>query len=240
VINLVRARGSNLWRFLANGKKTIRKNIVVFKLIIESLEGGWVQPSSIGTPQHGGRQVLYLAEPWDKPLCLLLSFSVIIVIRKSSLYSHLVLLHSHLYNQTCGYLVLNFTRSPIHPPPLGALSPTLGKGAPVGPSVGSMPNVRLALTNGSFFAECQANRHSTKGAPRPHARFYAECVGYPLAKKAPLLSACSFGTWKIRSLCRVSAGPALGKGCSHGPKCRLYAKCAAGTHQRLLICRVRG
>jgi hypothetical protein len=40
VINLVRARGSNLWRFLANGKKTIRKNTVVFKLIIESLERG--------------------------------------------------------------------------------------------------------------------------------------------------------------------------------------------------------
>jgi hypothetical protein len=40
VINLVRARGSNLWRFLANGKKTIRKNIVVFKLIIGSLERG--------------------------------------------------------------------------------------------------------------------------------------------------------------------------------------------------------
>jgi hypothetical protein len=40
VINLVRARGSNLWRFLATGKKTIRKNTVVFKLIIGSLERG--------------------------------------------------------------------------------------------------------------------------------------------------------------------------------------------------------
>jgi hypothetical protein len=40
VINLVRARGSNLWRFLANGKKTIRKKTVVFKLIIGSLERG--------------------------------------------------------------------------------------------------------------------------------------------------------------------------------------------------------
>jgi hypothetical protein len=38
VINIVRARGSNLWRFLANGKKTIRKKVVVFKLIIGSLE----------------------------------------------------------------------------------------------------------------------------------------------------------------------------------------------------------
>jgi hypothetical protein len=40
VINFVRARGSNLWRFLANGKKTIRKKAVVFKLIIGSLERG--------------------------------------------------------------------------------------------------------------------------------------------------------------------------------------------------------
>jgi hypothetical protein len=40
VINLVRARGSNLWRFLANGKKTIREKTVVFKLIIGSLERG--------------------------------------------------------------------------------------------------------------------------------------------------------------------------------------------------------
>jgi hypothetical protein len=40
VINIVRARGSNLWRFLANGKKTIRKKAVVFKLIIGSLERG--------------------------------------------------------------------------------------------------------------------------------------------------------------------------------------------------------
>jgi hypothetical protein len=40
VINIVRVRGSNLWRFLANGKRTLKKNIVVFKLIIGSLESG--------------------------------------------------------------------------------------------------------------------------------------------------------------------------------------------------------
>jgi hypothetical protein len=43
---------------LTNGKKTIRKKAVVFKLIIRLLERGWVQPSSIGTPQRGSRQVL--------------------------------------------------------------------------------------------------------------------------------------------------------------------------------------
>jgi hypothetical protein len=40
VINIVRERGSNLWRFLTNGKKTIRKKAVVFKLIIGPLERG--------------------------------------------------------------------------------------------------------------------------------------------------------------------------------------------------------
>jgi hypothetical protein len=40
VINIVRARGSNLWRFLANGEITLKKKIVVFKMIIGSLERG--------------------------------------------------------------------------------------------------------------------------------------------------------------------------------------------------------
>jgi hypothetical protein len=35
---IVRARGSKLWRFLANEKEKRKKNIVVFKLIIGSLE----------------------------------------------------------------------------------------------------------------------------------------------------------------------------------------------------------
>ena len=40
MINIVRVRGSNLWKFLTNEKKTIRKKVVVFKLIIRSLERG--------------------------------------------------------------------------------------------------------------------------------------------------------------------------------------------------------
>jgi hypothetical protein len=32
VINIVRARGSNLWRFLANGKRLLRKKNVVLKV----------------------------------------------------------------------------------------------------------------------------------------------------------------------------------------------------------------
>ena len=40
VINIVRVRGSNLWRFLTKGTSTIREKTVVFKWIIESLESG--------------------------------------------------------------------------------------------------------------------------------------------------------------------------------------------------------
>jgi hypothetical protein len=40
VNNFVRVRGSNLWRFLTNGKTTISNKTVVFKLIIGSLERG--------------------------------------------------------------------------------------------------------------------------------------------------------------------------------------------------------
>jgi hypothetical protein len=43
-----------------------KEEIVVFKWIIGLLERGSVQPSSIGMPQHGSRQVFYLAELWDK------------------------------------------------------------------------------------------------------------------------------------------------------------------------------
>jgi hypothetical protein len=40
VINIVRVRGSNLWRFLTKGTSDIRKKTVVFKWIIGSLEKG--------------------------------------------------------------------------------------------------------------------------------------------------------------------------------------------------------
>ena len=40
VISIVRARDSKLWRFLANGKNTLREKTVVFKLIVGSLERG--------------------------------------------------------------------------------------------------------------------------------------------------------------------------------------------------------
>jgi hypothetical protein len=133
------------WRFLTKGKHLLRKKTVVFKWIIGSLERGWVQPSSIGTPQRGSKQVFYLAEPRDKIRrvtcrysCALLSASIHLIIALSliltlwraikwrshlSLFRHstLVLISLTLHRPSLCYLVLIFTRSPIHPP-LGALS----------------------------------------------------------------------------------------------------------------------
>jgi hypothetical protein len=40
VIIIVRARGSKLWRFLTNERKSKKEKVVVFKLIIGSLERG--------------------------------------------------------------------------------------------------------------------------------------------------------------------------------------------------------
>jgi hypothetical protein len=40
VINIVRVRGSNLWRFLTKGKHLLKKKTMVFKWIIGSLERG--------------------------------------------------------------------------------------------------------------------------------------------------------------------------------------------------------
>jgi hypothetical protein len=81
--NIVRVRGSNLWRFLTRETTTIRKKTVVFKWIIGSLERGWVQPSSIGTPQRVSRQVFYLTEPRDKivvsPIVILVWFSLLLL-----------------------------------------------------------------------------------------------------------------------------------------------------------------
>jgi ABC-type phosphate transport system permease subunit len=40
VINIVKVRGSNLWRFLTKRTSAIRKKTMVFKWIIGSLERG--------------------------------------------------------------------------------------------------------------------------------------------------------------------------------------------------------
>jgi hypothetical protein len=56
-------------------------------VLIGSLERGWVQLSSIGMPQHGSRQVFYLAEPWDKNRCVTWCYSCAIL----STSTHLII-----------------------------------------------------------------------------------------------------------------------------------------------------
>ena len=117
---------------------------MVFKWIIGSLERGWVQPSSIGMPQRGSRQVFHLAEPRDKNRCvtgcyscvILFSFTHLIITLSLTLtlwraikwrshlrlsrHSTLVLISLTFHNPSLCHLVLIFTGSPIHPH-LGAL-----------------------------------------------------------------------------------------------------------------------
>jgi hypothetical protein len=62
---IIRARGSNFWRFLANGRKTIRKKVVVFKLIMDHLKGVECNPRPLGCHNvEVGK--CHLAEPQDK------------------------------------------------------------------------------------------------------------------------------------------------------------------------------
>ena len=76
-----------------------------------------MQLSSVGTPQRGSRQVLYLAEPRDKSLCLLCDCHIV----QDLLLSHLAIIVLTL-NKFLWLKFEVFTGSPIHPPPLGALN----------------------------------------------------------------------------------------------------------------------
>jgi hypothetical protein len=110
VIFIVRARDSNLWRFLANRKIDKQRKAVVFKLIIGSLKRGWVQPSSIGTPQRGGRQVLYLPNHGINSRVFCDCFSVILVFARARYLAILTL------NQILWLLVVEFYRITYSPP----------------------------------------------------------------------------------------------------------------------------
>jgi hypothetical protein len=76
LIFVVRARDSNLWRFLANGKSDKRKEHRGIQV------DHWITSEGLSaTLVHWdattwSRQVLYLAGPRDKPLCLLCCFSM--------------------------------------------------------------------------------------------------------------------------------------------------------------------
>jgi hypothetical protein len=77
VINFVRVRGSNLWRFLTNGKTTIRKKSWYSSGSLDHLKGVECNPCPLG--RHNvevGK--CYLAEPRDKNnVSLVFLFSVI-------------------------------------------------------------------------------------------------------------------------------------------------------------------
>jgi hypothetical protein len=70
VINLVRARGSNLWRFLANGKRYKEEKSWYSSRSLDHLKGVECNPRPLG---HHNVEVgkCYLAEPRDKIVCLL-------------------------------------------------------------------------------------------------------------------------------------------------------------------------
>jgi hypothetical protein len=72
------------------------KIIVVFKLIFGSLERGWVQPSSVGTPQHGVGK--YSAWPNHE---IKITVSPVFILLRFSLYS----LHLHYCSKFNTHLV---------------------------------------------------------------------------------------------------------------------------------------
>ena len=106
--------GDSSW----TGKEIRKKNTVVFKLIIGSLERGWVQPSSIGTPQRGSRQVLYLAEPRDNSCVSCDCFSVITCVFARARYLDILTLNQVLLAISCWILQDHL----FTPSPLGALN----------------------------------------------------------------------------------------------------------------------
>jgi hypothetical protein len=74
-----------LWRFLANGRKTITKKVVVFKLIIGSLERVECNPRPLGRHNMEVGKY-YLAEPRDKNrVSLVIVFSVIVLSTRTRL-----------------------------------------------------------------------------------------------------------------------------------------------------------
>jgi hypothetical protein len=100
VIIIVRARGSKLWRFLANRRKTKKGKTVVFKLIIGSLERVECNPRPLG--RHNvevGKY--YLAEPRDKNRVSLVCFIFDYLCSQELASSHLAVLTFII--KFCGY-----------------------------------------------------------------------------------------------------------------------------------------
>jgi hypothetical protein len=89
--NLVRARGSNLWRFLANGKNTQDNRLWYSSQSLDHLKGVECNPRPLG--RHNvevGK--CYLAEPRDKNRVSRVLLFCDCFVRTSSLHSHFVTL----------------------------------------------------------------------------------------------------------------------------------------------------
>jgi hypothetical protein len=84
VINLVRARGSNLWRFLANGKAYKEEKSWYSSWSLDHLKGVECNPRPLGCHNvEVGK--CYLVEPRDKIVCLLRLLSLLSVFARARL-----------------------------------------------------------------------------------------------------------------------------------------------------------
>jgi hypothetical protein len=84
VISIVRARDSNLWRFLANGNNTLKEKLWYSSCSSDDLKGVECNPRPLG--RHNvevGK--CYLAEPRDKNRVSCVTFSVIVVFTRTRL-----------------------------------------------------------------------------------------------------------------------------------------------------------
>jgi hypothetical protein len=82
VICIVRARDSNLWRFLANGNNTLKEKPWYSSWSSDHLKGVECNPRPLG--RHNvevGK--FYLAEPWDKIHVSCVAFFVIVVFTRT-------------------------------------------------------------------------------------------------------------------------------------------------------------
>jgi hypothetical protein len=116
--NFVRARGSNLWRFLANGKNTQDKRPWYSSRSLDHLKGVECNPRPLG--RHNVKVgKCYLAEPQDKNRVSRVLLFCDCFVRTSLLHSHSVTLRL----------------SPVHSlslaPATSALASTLAPAAPV-------------------------------------------------------------------------------------------------------------
>jgi hypothetical protein len=114
MISIVRARGSKLWRFITNGKTLERKRLWYSSWSSDHLKGVECNPRPLGRHNMEVGKC-YLAEPRDKIAFLLWLLSLWLFCPQE-LASKLLSRTDTSITKFCGYLVFNFTGSPIQPP----------------------------------------------------------------------------------------------------------------------------